>query len=128
MTTEDVGAAGPRHLTVREREVLVRMIREGSRDGTVLAGQDAEDRRRWLAQVDTARVHGRCACRACPTVDLGDDDAPAPSSGSRVVLGAWLDHAAVLLFVVGDRLSLLELAPFDDTRFPEFPPASDLTS
>jgi len=120
------GAVAPRRLTGRERDVLVRMIREGARDEPVPADRDAQDRRRWLAQVDAVRVHRTCGCGACPSVDLGDDAGPAPATGPRVVLHAEHDDALVLLFVDGDRPSYLELAPLDDRARHELPPADEL--
>ncbi|MCB7137557.1 hypothetical protein LGQ04_13500 [Cellulosimicrobium marinum] len=102
------------------------MIRSGTRDEPVDPERDALDRRRWLAQVADVRVHGTCGCGSCPTVDLGDATGPAPTGGPRVVLGAELDDALVLLFVDDDRPSCLELAPLDDATYPEFPPVADL--
>ncbi|MFF2266819.1 hypothetical protein ACFVTZ_01020 [Cellulosimicrobium cellulans] len=126
MTLDRASMPAPRPLTPRERDVLARMVRDGDRDEAVPHDQDAADRRRWLTQVDGVRVHGTCGCGTCPTIDLGDATGPTTAEGPRVVLSAGVDHALVLLFVDGDRLSRLELAPLDETVFPEFPPAVDL--
>ncbi len=118
--------AAPRRLTLRERDVLVRMICEGFRGEPVPPGQDAEDRRRWLAQVDATQVLGTCGCGTCPTIDLAVTGIPDASAAPRVVLEGEVDRALVLLFVDADRLSYLELAPLDDTDFLELPPAGEL--
>ncbi|MFD4991945.1 hypothetical protein ACFWH7_17385 [Cellulosimicrobium cellulans] len=124
--TGDRSEAASRPLTPRERDVLVRMVQEGVRGEPVPPSQDAEDRRRWLEQLDATRVVGTCGCGACPTIDLGVPGARATSAAQRVVLEAGVDRALVLLFVDADLLSYLELAPLDGTRFPEFPNAADL--
>ncbi|WP_163187875.1 hypothetical protein [Cellulosimicrobium sp. SL-1] len=122
------GAGVPRALTARERDVLVWMLGHGCRGEAVAPDRDAADRGRWLAQVDAVRVHGTCACGACPTIDLGDDDGPVPAQGPRVVLEAGTDRFLLLLFVDDDRLSCLELAPVGDEAFPAFPPVATLAT
>ncbi|WP_264030452.1 hypothetical protein [Cellulosimicrobium sp. SH8] len=102
------------------------MVREGARGEPVSPAQDSEDRRRWLAQVDAVRVVGTCGCGMCPTIDLAVPGVPDATAAPLVVLEAGVDRALVLLFVDADLLSCLELAPLDDTRFVELPPANEL--
>ena len=48
--------------------------------------------------------------------------------GTRVVLEAAVPEAMLLLFIDGDQLSHLELAPIDpDVAVAEFPPAESLS-
>jgi hypothetical protein len=43
------------------------------------------------------------------------------------VLSASHPDASLMLFIDGDRLSYLELAPHGDRPFPEFPPVGDIS-
>ena len=115
-----------RALTDREREVLAFMVEN--------AGVFADDppvsfeaRQRWLSQVSGARAGSPCGCGTCPSIAIEDEHGRTPDSGRRVVLSAGHPDASLLLFIDGDRLSYLELAPHGDDVFPEFPPVAALT-
>ena len=115
-----------RGLTDREREMLAFMVEH--------AGVSADERpvsyearKRWLGQVATARAGDMCACGTCPSITLEDEHGYTPTGGRRVVLSAGHPDASLLLFIDGDRLSYLELAPHGDEPHPEFPPLADIT-
>ena len=115
-----------RDLTDRERETLTFMVEH--------AGVSADERpvsyearQRWLAQVATARAGDRCDCGTCPSITLENAHGYTPTGGRRVVLSAGHPDASLLLFIDGDRLSYLELAPHGDEPHPEFPPLTDIT-
>ena len=114
-----------RELTDRERDVLRFMI-----DSAVPMGDDEpvspESRNRLRQDLRSARAGERCACGACPSIVLEDQDGTTPESGERVVLSASAPNALVLLFIDGGRLSYLELAPLDDEHVHEFPLVADL--
>jgi len=61
----------------------------------------------------------------CPSVSLATTSAPAFFPGTeRVVLGAGLSDALVLLFIDGGTPSYLELAPHGERAgYAEFPDA-----
>ena len=115
-----------RKLTDRERDLLAFVVEH--------AGPFADDppvsyepRQRWLAQVATARAGDRCDCGTCPSITIEDEHGRTPENGRRVVLSASHPDASLLLFIDGDRLSYLELAPHGDEPFPEFPPVADVS-
>jgi hypothetical protein len=114
-----------RDLTDRERDLLAFMIEYGEPvpdDAPV----SVEDRRRWQAQLPGARAGSGCGCGTCPSITVEDEHGRAPVGGRRVVLSTGHPDATLLLFVDGDRLSYLELAPHGDEPFPEFPPVTDI--
>jgi hypothetical protein len=115
-----------RELTDRERETLAFMVEHAG----VSAGERPvpyEARQRWLEQVATARAGDRCDCGTCPSITLENAHGHTPAGGRRVVLSAGHPDASLLLFIDGDRLSYLELAPHGDELHPEFPPLADIT-
>jgi len=111
-----------RALSDRERNVLVAMIERASQQ-TSLDPVTEASRKRWLAQVPRTSVVGRCPCGTCPSVDLAvGDNVEVATVSRRVVLEATTADAMLLLFIDGDRLSYLELAPTDpDVQIAEFP-------
>lgn len=116
-----------RDLTARERGVLTFMI-----DHAVPFAGDLsipeETRRRLRDQIATTRAGARCACGTCPSIELQDAEGATADGGSRIVLTAGAPGASLLLFVDGDRLSYLELAPHGDDVVAEFPPVPTLSA
>jgi hypothetical protein len=111
----------PRELSDRERELVVLMIDHATCVDTDERVEEAH-RARWRAQVATTRAGRRCGCGTCPSVELTDAAGVTPeATSSRVVLGAELEQATVLLFIDDDRLSYLELAPTDERTYADFP-------
>ncbi|GAA1999095.1 hypothetical protein JL107_12060 [Nakamurella flavida] len=112
-----------RELTAREREVLIAMIERGmDHEGRPTAA----DRERWLVSVPGVRAGSRCGCRTCPSIELTDARGlRQPEHAVRIVLEAGTKDG-LLLFVDDDRLSYLELAPFDDEGVAEFPSAESI--
>src|SRR6218665_3323619 len=116
-----------RTLTEREREVLAAMITHAKAHEEDVT---AERRRQWLAEVPGTRVSSVCTCGTCPSIELVDLDGHAPDTESeRTILSAGLlgATALVMLFIDGDQPSYLELPPFPEHEFAEFPPASELS-
>ncbi|GAA2034265.1 hypothetical protein WDZ16_16585 [Pseudokineococcus marinus] len=122
------GTCSPRPLTLREEAVLVAMIERGVTMGDDTSVTDA-DRSRWLAQVPRTRAGRPCGCGTCPSIGLTDTDGSTPElHDDRVVLQASTTGALLLLFIDGDRLSELELAPLSDgTPFSQFPDPDGLS-
>ncbi|QXT61617.1 hypothetical protein [Tessaracoccus palaemonis] len=115
----------PRPLTSEERLVLVSMIdRAEPFDGE--ARTNAAARHAWRAQVAGLVVDSMCGCGVCPSVSLSSTAQPAVGSGDeRVILGAGLSDALVLLLIDDGTPSYLELAPRSDgTSYTVFPDAT----
>lgn len=114
-----------RPLTERERDVLTFMI-----DTAVPSGDDppvsAATRARWRRSIPTTTAGQRCACGACPSIDLVAERAGAARRERNVVLSAGHPKASLLLFIHDDRLSCLELAPHGDEPIGHFPPVAEL--
>jgi hypothetical protein len=114
-----------RELTDRERDMLAFMVENGTScadDPPVSVAA----RQRWRAQAGAARAGSPCGCGTCPSITIEDEHGRTPERGRRVVLSASHPDASLMLFIDGDRLSYLELAPHGDRPFPEFPPVADI--
>ena len=115
-----------RELTDRERDVLTIMVESAE----PFAGDPAptfEERARWRSQLAGAHAGTPCGCGTCPSIELTDENGITPSGGNRVVLEGATPGASLLLFIDGDRLSYLELAPHGDDVFTEFPLVSTVS-
>jgi hypothetical protein len=115
-----------RELTDRERDLLAFMV-ENARVFADDPPVSFEARQRWQAQLPGARAGSPCGCGSCPSIAIEDEHGRTPDGGRRVVLSAGHPDATLLLFIDGDRLSYLELAPHGDDAFPEFPPVADVS-
>ena len=115
-----------RELTDRERAVLTLMIDSAGAFADDPEPSD-EARRRWRAQLAGARAGAACGCGTCPSIELENEHGHTPAGGRRMVLSASHPHASLLLFIDGDRLSYLELAPHGERPFPAFPPVAEIT-
>lgn len=114
-----------RALTVRETGVLRAMITHARESSGRTVSQTA--REHLTAQLPLIRAGEKCACRLCPSIELGDDSGPAPETGERWVLLADSEGAGLLLLIDGGKPSYLELFPYSDGAvFNEFPPVSEL--
>lgn len=114
-----------RDLTAREHAILVAAITHGDSDTPVTEA----DRDRWLKQAAKVSAGEPCGCGLCPSIGLIDATTgqERPDGGPRVVLEGSCDNALLLLFIDGDVLSYLELAPMDDEPIPAFPGPSQVT-
>lgn len=112
-----------RHLTARERDVLVAMITHAKPSHGSFG---ASERAALLDTVGNLRVWGRCGCGRCPSIDLGDASGEYPSSGPRVVLDGWRGGEGLLLFIDGGLPTYLEQYSATDDVFEEFVPVSEI--
>ena len=127
-----------RPLTDREREVLIAMIEhanEGHLPDRNREEVSPEQRARWLSHVPELLAGEKCACSTCPTISLTKEKYQVWPG--RVFASEKIQHvleagvrgrpALLLLFIDEDEPYDLELAPFNDSIFDEFPPVSELT-
>ncbi|WP_426716919.1 hypothetical protein [Corynebacterium auriscanis] len=112
-----------RELTSAERDVCAAMITSAHDDEYSIS---TEDRARWLRLIPETSVRGVCGCGTCPSIDLAYQGQPV-EGGSRIVLQAETTsgNALVMLFIDGDLLSYLEVAPVNDETVP-LPNTDDL--
>lgn len=106
--------------------MLTVLIDRGAAFGPdVVVGDD--DRARWRAQLPGVRAGERCGCGTCPSIVLTDEaGTPSRQPDDRAVLEGWTEDALILLFVEGDRLSHLELAPLGEAVVAAFPDPADV--
>lgn len=115
-----------RVLTDRERDLLTFMVNYAMpfADSPSVS---ASARERWSRLIPTTRAGHSCDCGACPSIELEDEGVQSPNNQERIVLSASHPKASLLLFIDGDRFSYLELAPYGDDVFEQFPTASEVT-
>src|SRR6476646_3691881 len=96
-----------KQLSPDERALLVWLIEHGTSDAT-----------EYAAQVEQARVVGRCRC-GCPPIDLGIAGAKERTVGGSTILADFLGetpegfHVGVLLHSRNGKLSELEVYSLD---------------
>jgi hypothetical protein len=102
-----------RDLTAEERELIRWLLLHGSPGA-----------HNYLAQVDVARVVGRCSC-GCPSVDLSVDGIGPDRAAGMVSLSDWLWPTpegplfGLVLFATDGRLACLEAWSVDGIATPK---------